>query len=146
MPFTSKVIEIMTKNVFTVDVEETVRRADDLMKQEHIKHIPVLEGTKVIGMISEKKILEYSLRQIYEADQNFGDEGFNKILDYERIMDPITHVVYPEDSIAKAVKIMAKYKIDCLAVVDWNMNLEGIITHTDILLFVHNFLVNTDVV
>lgn len=146
MPFTSKVSEIMSSNVFTVDIEDTVRRADAIMKEEHVKHIPVLEGTKLVGMISDKKILEYSLRQMYESDQNFGDDGFNKIVDYERIMDPITHVVYPEDSIAKAVKLLAKYKLECIAVVDWKMNLVGIVTHYDILLFVHNYLVDTDVV
>jgi acetoin utilization protein AcuB len=140
MPNKVKVSEIMTTNVFTVSIENTVYDAEQIMKDEKVRHIPVLEGRKVVGMICDDKIREYSLRKIYESDQNFGEVGFNRIIDYEKIMKEITHVIYPEDSVAKAVKMFAKYKIDCLPVVDWEMNLVGLITNTDLLLFFHQFL------
>lgn len=144
MPSRVKVSEIMTSNVFTVTIEDTVYTAEQLMKEENIKHVPVVEGQKIVGMICLDKIREYTLRNIYERDQNYGEIGFNKIIDYEKIMNPIEHVVYPEDSISKAVKLFAKYKLDCLPVVDWDMNLIGIVTHTDILLFFHNYLENIE--
>jgi len=140
MPNKTNVSEIMTTNVFVVSIEDTVHDAERIMKEEKVRHIPVLDGTKIVGMICEDKIREYTLRKIYESDQNFGNEGFNKIIDYERIMKEITHVIYPEDSISKAVKIFAKHKIDCIPVVDWEMNLVGLVTHTDILLYFHKFL------
>lgn len=140
MPNRAKVSEIMTTNVFTVDIEDTVYDAEQLMKTENVRHIPVLEGRKVVGILGADKIREYQLRNIYEGDQNFGDEAHNKIIDFEKIMNDVTHVVYPEDSVSKAVKMFAKYKLDCLPVVDWEMNLVGIITNTDLLLHFHNFL------
>lgn len=136
-----RVSEIMTTNVFTVTIEDTIHDAEELMKREAIRHIPVLEGRRIVGVITDLKIREYSLRNIYDARQTFGENGFNKIIDYAKIMNPVTHVVYPEDSVAKAVALMTKYKLDCLPVVDWEMNLLGIITHTDVLLFTHSILV-----
>jgi CBS domain-containing protein len=142
MPLLRRVSEIMTTNVFTASIEDTIHDADEIMKRENIRHIPVLEGRKIVGVITDLKIREYSLRNIYDARQNFGENGFNKIIDYAKIMNPITHVIYPEDSVAKAVALMAKYKLDCLPVVDWEMNLLGILTHTDILLFTHSLLMD----
>ncbi|MDT3741141.1 MAG: CBS domain-containing protein [Candidatus Kapabacteria bacterium] len=144
MPYKAKVSEIMTSNVFHVSIDDTVHDAELIMKDENVKHIPVLEGRKIVGMICDDKIREYTLRNIYESDQNFGEIGFNKITDFEKIMKEVNHVVYPEDSIAKAVKLFAKYKLDCLPVVDWEMNLVGLVTHTDILLYFHRFLENME--
>ncbi len=140
MPNITKVSEIMSKHVFYVDVEDTVRKAEDIMKDEQVNQLPVLEGAKIIGMITDRKVMEYTLREIYDSGQTYGEAGFNKIIDYEKIMLPITHVVYPEDSIAKAIKLMAKYKLNCVPVVDWEMNLIGLLTYTDVLLFMHNYL------
>ena len=141
MPNVTKVVEIMTKSPFYVDVEDTVRKADDMMKDEKVNQLPVLEGTKIVGMLTDRKLMEYTLRDIYDSGQTYGEAGFNKIIDYEQIMVPITNVLYPEDSIAKAVKLMAKYKMDCVPVVDWEMNLLGILTFTDVLLYMHKFLI-----
>ena len=141
MPNVTKVVEIMTKSPFYVDVEDTVRKADDMMKDEKVNQLPVLEGTKIVGMLTDRKLMEYTLRDIYDWGQTYGEAGFNKIIDYEQIMVPITNVLYPEDSIAKAVKLMAKYKMDCVPVVDWEMNLLGILTFTDVLLYMHKFLI-----
>ncbi|GAB1372685.1 CBS domain-containing protein [Candidatus Kapaibacterium sp.] len=140
MPNRAQISEIMTTNVFTVSIEDTLKDVEIIMNSEKVRHIPVLEGTKIVGMICDDRLREYSLRQIYDSEQNFGEEGFNKIIDFEKVMKEVTHVIYPEDSVAKAVKMFAKYKIDCLPVVDWDMNLVGLVTHTDILLYFNKFL------
>lgn len=140
MPFKQKISELMSTNLFTVNIDDTVHSAYELMKKEKIRHLPVLDNSKIVGMLCERKVNEYILRKIYEPDQNFGEEGFNRIIDFENVMDKINHFVYPEDSIAKAVKLAAKYKTDALPVVDWEMNLLGLVTHTDLLLSYHNLL------
>ena len=140
MPYKAKISDIMSTNLFTVGLEDTVHHADEMMKNEKIRHIPVLENRKIIGMLSERKIMEYSLRQIYDPEQTYGDDGFNRIIDYEKIMEPVNHVIYPEDSVAKAVKLMSKHKLDALPVVDWELNIVGIVTQTDIMLYIHKMI------
>ena len=145
MPLKTKISEIMTTNLFYVDIEDTVHRANEILKTEHIRHLPVLDGKKIVGMLCERKVTEYIIRQIYDPGQTYGDTGFNRIIDYEKIMDKIDHFVYPEDSVAKAVKIASKYKVDALPVVDWEMNIVGIVTHTDLLLCFYHFLEDSNI-
>lgn len=137
MPGTAKVADIMTSDVFRVGIHDSLKRADELMKEEKIKHVPVVDGDKYVGLITERTLMEYTLRKLYEFDDAFEDESQNEILDFQQIIQKQDHVIYPEDSAAKAVKLMAKYKVDCLPVVDWEKNLIGLVTSSDILLFIN---------
>ena len=42
----------MTRNVFYVRPEQSIEQCMGLMANEHIRHLPVIEGNKVVGMIS----------------------------------------------------------------------------------------------
>lgn len=138
----AKVEDVMNKGVFSISVNDTLKKADEIMRDEKIKHLPVVEGTKYVGLINERSIMEYSLRNLYDSEDNLGEDAFNTITDFEKIITKQDQVVYPEDSIQKAIKMMAKYRLECLPVVDWKMNLLGILTTTDIMLFIHNLLEN----
>lgn len=138
MPAKTQVKDIMTEGVYSVTVDDTLKKADDIMKKENIRHIPVVEGSRFAGLITRSKVMEYSLREYYDPESNFGEDVFNKIIDFEDLMERETHVIYPEDSTQKAIKLMAKYGLDCLPVVDWDMNLKGLLTFTDVLLFIHS--------
>jgi acetoin utilization protein AcuB len=137
MPIVTKVEDLMAKEVITVNLEDTIKKADDLMHQENIKQIPVIDEGKLIGVITERNIMEYTLKKLYDADDDFGDDGYNNIIDFEKIMSKNVNLIYPEDSIKKAVEIMVKKKVDFLPVVDWENNLVGMITSHDVLMFFH---------
>ena len=49
---TTRVSEIMTRDVVRVDRQHTIDRCLALMKQHHIRHLPVVEEGKVLGMLS----------------------------------------------------------------------------------------------
>ncbi len=131
-----KIESIMTKGAFTVELDDSLKKADDIMKEENVHQVPVLENGKLVGIITSKKLNEYSLRQIYEVDADKEDIGYNKISDYQDIFDKNVHIIYPEDSIAKAIEILAKKHIEFLPVVDWDNNLVGIVTVFDILFYI----------
>ncbi|MEE9216747.1 MAG: CBS domain-containing protein [Anaerolineales bacterium] len=44
--------EIMTEEVVTVGSEKTVEEAMAIMADKHIRHLPVLEGEKIVGVVS----------------------------------------------------------------------------------------------
>ncbi len=46
------VSEIMTRNVMVVHPDESIDRCMTLMTQKHIRHLPVVENDKVVGLIS----------------------------------------------------------------------------------------------
>ena len=137
----TKIEEIMTKNFFYVDVEDTIHNADEVMKKEKIRHIAVLDRKKLIGMITDRTIHEYELKRLYDYEDEYGELGHNKITDFENIMAKNLFVIYPEDSVRKAIEIMAKKEINYLPVVDWRNNMIGLVTARDVFLFLLNKIV-----
>ena len=114
----TKVEEIMTKDVFSVELDDTIHKADEIMREESVRQVPVIDENKLIGLITERTLMEYSLRQLYDFDDEFGEIGYNKINDFQDVMAKNVRIIYPEDSLHKALELMAKYKTDCLPVVD----------------------------
>jgi CBS domain-containing protein len=49
---TTQIDEVMTKNVLFGKPEDTIDSAMDIMSQKHIRHFPVVDGDKVVGVLS----------------------------------------------------------------------------------------------
>lgn len=131
-----KVNNLMTKGVFSVEYDDTVKKVDNLMKEENINQVPVVENGKLVGVITDKTLQEYEIREIYESDSTETELAYNKISEFRNLFSKNVHVVYPEDSIIKVIEVMTKKHVDFLPVVDWDNNLLGIITSHDVLLYV----------
>ncbi len=48
---------IMTKNIIKLNVSDSLNKAERLFKENKIRHIPVMDGTKIIGMLSYTDLL-----------------------------------------------------------------------------------------
>jgi CBS domain-containing protein len=48
----STVQEYMTKEVFTVGLDQTIEECMQIMTQKHIRHLPVIENSQVVGVVS----------------------------------------------------------------------------------------------
>jgi len=56
-----KVLSLMTKIENTIDANQSISEAGDIVKNKHIRHIPVTRGGKVVGMFSIKDLEKYYL-------------------------------------------------------------------------------------
>lgn len=69
---TTAINEVMSSNVLTVKPSDTVEHAMNVMSDKHIRHLPVLENDKVIGMLSigdlVKETIEYQQRLIKQLE------------------------------------------------------------------------------
>ncbi len=52
------VIEVMTPKVFTVDVDASLAQCMRIMSEKHIRHLPVKEGSKLMGMITIRDVVK----------------------------------------------------------------------------------------
>ncbi|MCJ7518374.1 MAG: CBS domain-containing protein [Anaerolineaceae bacterium] len=52
LPLETPVSELMTKDVLTVSPSDSVERCMKLMTKQHIRHLPVVEGDKMVGIVS----------------------------------------------------------------------------------------------
>lgn len=127
-----RVKELMTTKVYTVTPDDMVDRVFCLFNFEGIRHLPVLEKNKVIGVVSDrdlKKVLgPGSTRRIVKPDGTITITP-RKV---RTLMRRGVVTIGPEEKASDAAAIMAKKKIGCLPVVS-SGKLVGIITATDVL-------------
>jgi len=114
-----KVKSWMVTEVITASPEDTVEEAIQLMRRFSIRHIPIIENGKLVGLVTESNLRAY-----------LSSEKLQLPLKEVMILNPIT--VDPETSIDEAARIIYKYKIGGLPVITEG-KLVGIITITDIL-------------
>ena len=54
----ASVRDLMTEKMFTVTLETTMDQCMGLMKQHHIRHLPVIEDDKMVGMVSMRDVVD----------------------------------------------------------------------------------------
>ena len=117
----------MTREVVTVGPETTAAEALALCREKGIRHLPVLEGGWLVGMISD--------RDLRSATPALGDPDRAQALERIRVADEMAKevaTVRPEDPIEEAAIEMYERKIGCLPVVD-DDDLVGIVTSSDVM-------------
>ena len=121
----------MVKEVATLDVNDELSLANDIMRLGRIRHLPVVEGQQLVGIVSERDLFRSSLAQAlgYETKDT---RDLMKTLHIKDVMVPAVVTVSPDTSLRDAVRLMVDQKIGCLPVVE-NKSLVGLITETDIL-------------
>ncbi len=127
-----KVKDIMVKEVASLDVNDELSLANDIMRLGRIRHLPVVDGPRLVGIISERDLFRSSLAQAL----GYGTQASRDLMKNLRIKDvmvPQVVTVSPETDLCEAVRLMVDRKIGCLPVVETDC-LVGLITETDILL------------
>jgi CBS domain-containing protein len=126
-----KVNEIMVKEVATLDVNDELSLANDIMRWGRIRHLPVVDGTRLVGIVSERDLFRSSLAQAL----GYASKDTRELMKTLRIKDVmVTGVITipPDTELCEATKMMIEEKIGCLPVVD-GTQLVGLITETDVL-------------
>jgi CBS domain-containing protein len=126
-----KVKDIMVKEVATLDIEDELSLANDIMRLGRIRHLPVVSREQVVGIISERDLFRSSLAQAL----GYGNKDSREVMRTLRIKDVMVKQVItipPDMELKDAVAIMVERKIGCLPVVQ-DDKLLGLITETDIL-------------
>jgi len=123
----------MQRKIFTVQQEDTVEQAQTLMAVNNIRHLPVLEGRNLVGILSERDIRGVLIPHRVSGTGKNGQAFYlSRDVKVEEAMtgDPLW--VTPESDIEEAARLLVHNKIGCLPVIDEGA-VVGIITDTDIL-------------
>ncbi len=126
-----QVQDIMVKDVATLDVDDELSLANDIMKLGRIRHLPVVSGKKLVGILSERDLFRSSLVEALGHEPSRTRE-FMKAVRIQDIMVKNVITLRPEADIREAVELMLTHKIGCIPVVEKG-ELLGLITETDIL-------------
>jgi CBS domain-containing protein len=116
-----RIHEIMSRDVKTARPDETIQDVARKMRDVDTGAIPVCEGDKLQGMVTDRDIV---LRIVTEA-RSFDTPA-------SEVMSPDVEYCYEDDDIAAAADKMAELQIRRLAVVDRDKRLVGIVSLGDI--------------
>jgi acetoin utilization protein AcuB len=102
----------MTRNLVTLSPEASVAEALTLCRERRIRHVPILEEGRLVGIVSD--------RDLRDASPALGDPGRARALREIRVGDVMSREVItvdPQDSIENAAQEMYELKIGSLPVV-----------------------------
>lgn len=125
------VSKIMSTDLITVNHTNNLVEAEKLFNENSIRHIPVVSGENIIGMLSLTDLLRVTFVNNYNADDVIDTAVYN-MLSIEQVMVKNLISVTSTQTIKEVVEILAKNEFHALPVVD-NHKLVGIVTTTDIL-------------
>ncbi len=114
--------ERMTKTPHLIGAEQSLKTAHDLMRKHHIRHLPVLHGGKLIGIVSERDLhLVETLHDVDPANVRV-----------EEAMSQDVYAVTPKTPLKEVVREMAARRLGSAVVVD-GAQVIGVFTTVDAL-------------
>jgi acetoin utilization protein AcuB len=133
-----KVSKYMTQKLITAKPDMTVKQAFLTMRTHRVRHIPVVDGDRLVGIISDR-----DLRRPRWADTVDDWTSYYQITDDVTVRDVMTsnpEVVHTYDKILKAVSIFRERRYGALPVLDKDGELVGILSAQDLLLALEELL------
>ncbi|MBU2904687.1 MULTISPECIES: CBS domain-containing protein [Arenibacter] len=126
------VSKIMTTDLITINHTNSLLDAEKLFEKHKIRHIPVVNNKKIIGILSLTDLLRISFVDNYGEDDSQVDTAVYNMLSIEQVMvkDPVH--ISPSLTVKEVAEILAKKEFHALPVVE-NGDLVGIVTTTDLL-------------
>lgn len=123
--------DVMQEKIVTISVGERLSTVQDIMTLGRVRHMPVVHGGKLVGVVSERDLLRASLSNLasFAPEQR---RAFLHVVEIARVMSAPPIVIDPDATVEAAALLMAERKIGCLPVVR-DEELAGLITETDIL-------------
>jgi CBS domain-containing membrane protein len=139
-----RVHELMTPDPITLMVDDSFDLAEKFMEFAHIRHLPVVDGERLIGLVTLRDLLEVSLKFLRDVPPREAHERKLTVMVSE-IMRPEVRYVTPETDVRSAIEMMIDHKYGCLPVCDDERHLQGIVTEADFLKFTRRLLEQVDI-
>jgi len=122
--------DIMTKNVITITSDTYVLDAERIMDQNRIGRLPVVDGGKLVGIVTKNDVLKASPTSTTPTNQRHLFYLMSK-LTVKEIMKTIILKISPDTPIEKAIAIAQENKVGSLPVVEEG-KVVGILTTNDV--------------
>jgi len=130
--------DLMRREVVTLYADDTLDLADGIMRLGRIRHLPVVSGDRVVGVVSQRDLFRAAVSSLLQL----GGEAERKWLagiPVKAVMTANVFTVAPSESLHAAVRTMIDKRIGCLPVVEHG-KLVGLLSESDCLLHLAELL------
>lgn len=125
-----EVQRLMTPVVKTLQRNDQLTIADDVMREQRIRHLPVLDEEGVVcGVVSQRDLFRGALARALGYGQT-AQQKMHSMLLVKEVMSTTVVTIGPHEPLANAARLMLENKVGCLPVLDGE-KLVGILTESD---------------
>ena len=127
-----RVSELMRSEIVTLGASDRLDLADDVMRLGRVRHIPVLDDGRVVGIVTHRDLLAASLSKALAFDPK-QRRTFLHSVDVGEVMTRDVVTVAADATLGEAATLLLGRRIGCLPVVKPDGTLVGLVTETDLL-------------
>jgi acetoin utilization protein AcuB len=130
-PMTAR--DLMTSNPATVTPRTTIAEAWDLMRELDVRHLPVVEGEALVGMLSDRDLGNLDVTSLLTEE---GADALRRRLSRPVIQLMSTDIVAaePETEVSELVTLLLEHKVGAIPVVTPDTRqIVGIVSYIDVL-------------
>jgi CBS domain-containing protein len=121
----------MQAEVVTLNASDTLDLADDIMRLGRIRHMPVTDGGRLVGVLSQRDLFRAAVSSVLRFKVRDEREWLATV-PVREVMTREVCTAHPEMMVRDAVRLMLERKIGCLPVVAGG-DLVGLLSETDCL-------------
>lgn len=125
-----KLADVMTSNPLSVEPNDTIRQAEEILNEHEIRQLPVVRGTELVGIITDRDIRSFLSGRSFGTPEE-RERAMNTKVGSVMTDKPIS--LSPEDELRDAVELLIEEKVGGIPVVDEEVGLVGIVTYVDVL-------------
>ena len=134
--------DIMQREVVTLDADDRLDLADDLMRLGRIRHLPILSHGRLVGILSQRDLFRAAVSSLLQLSRPAQQEWLAAV-PIRAVMTTDVVTIAPDLPARDAVARLLERKIGCLPVVDGDA-LVGLVSETDCLRFLAHLLEISD--
>ena len=132
----SHVTEIMTSEPVSIDRTASISEVAQIFAEHSFTHLPVIEGKKLVGIISLTDLLRVNYSDSFGQDEREVYAVLDNLKTIDDVMTANPTTIGPRSTLKEAAKVLAVEKFHSLPVVDTKSEeLLGMVTTTDIMSF-----------
>ena len=125
--------ELMTENPATVTPQTTIAEAWDLMRELDVRHLPVVDGGAMVGMVSDRDLGNFGAARLLSEE---GADALRRRLTVPIIQVMSTDVVAaePDTETSELIAMLLEHRVGALPVIlPGTRQIVGIVSYIDVL-------------
>jgi CBS domain-containing membrane protein len=133
-----RVRDLMERDVLTLECTDTLDLADDLMRLGRIRHMPIVSGGQLVGIVSQRDLFRAAISSVL-GFRRTAERDWLAQISTRAVMTTNVFTILPDASMRSAVELMLAKRIGCLPVVE-NGALLGLLSESDCLRYLAHLL------
>ena len=139
MPLPTHARDLMTTDLVTLEERERLDHLGHAMRLLRFRHVPITDGRKLIGLLSERDLLRVSASELLPNKQA-QDRFLSGLVCVGDVMTRDVVTVPPDAPLTEVAARMEQHKLGCVPVVEADGTLLGIITEADFVKLARSWL------